>query len=80
MKPKWRPEKEWRNPFNAKDSLTARTCYTIYEEGADAMLEAIKGRGFISGESLRNVKGAIGWACISPDSKWYPIPDEEIKK
>lgn len=47
-----------------------------FEAGADAMLEAIKSRGFITGESLRNVKGAIGWANIDTDSKWYPIPEE----
>ncbi len=47
-----------------------------FEAGADAMLSAIRERGFISGESLCNVKDAIGWASISPKSKWYPIPDD----
>ena len=48
-----------------------------WEEGAVAMLEAIRGLGFISGASLRVVEGAIGWAGIDPNSKWYPIPEEE---
>ena len=54
-----------------------QTCSVDYQAGADAMLEAIRSRGFIIGESLRNVKGAVGWANINPKSKWYSIPDDE---
>ncbi len=48
----------------------------IYEAGADAMLTAIRARGYISGQSLRNIEGAPGWAGIAPDSKWYSIPED----
>lgn len=35
----YRP-KDWKNPFR-KDELTGKTCYDIYEAGADAMLEVM---------------------------------------
>lgn len=49
----------------------------LFEAGADAMLKAIRERGFIVGKSLRNVEGAIGWSGIASKSKWYPLPEEE---
>lgn len=49
-----------------------------FEAGADAMLEAIREGGHIRGVSLRNVKDAIGWAGIDPNSRWYCIPEEQM--
>lgn len=72
-------EKLHIDPMDTQDSpeIMAERMEELYEAGADAMLEAIRARGFISGASLCNVKDAIGWAGISPDSKWYPIPEEK---
>jgi len=54
-----------------------QTCSNSQEATVDAFLEAIRKRGFISGESLANFKGAIGWRGIHSSSKWYSIPDDE---
>jgi hypothetical protein len=47
-----------------------------YNEGADAMLKALRENAFVSGASLRNT-GCIGWQNISPNSKWYCIPGDK---
>ena len=75
----WRP-KDWDidKLIDKFDETKPATEFDYFEAGADAMLRAIKDRGYISGASLRNVKGAIGWAGIDPNSRWYPIP--EVKK
>jgi len=54
-----------------------QTCGIPQEETVNAFLEAIRKRGFVSGESLSKAKGANGWRGISFNSKWYSIPDDE---
>lgn len=83
----WRP-KGWENPYQIQlDAISSGTgidgrqgnilkgASDTFEVGADAMLKAIRERGFIIGESLRKV--GHGWATFDPKGKWYSIPDDD---
>ena len=85
----WRPDKKvWARGKREHCEITVgdadcehcptnpMECDTGFEAGADAMLKALRVRGFIIGESLRNT-GGIGWQTIDPKSKWYSIPDDK---
>jgi len=50
------------------------TYLEIFEAGADAILEAIRKRGFVSGKSLNRL--GPGLAGMDPKGKWYSIPGD----
>ena len=77
----WRPD-DWDNPWRQEVRLgNDRVVYesseeSAFEEGADAMLMAVRARAYIEGDSLRNIIRTLGWTHISTNSKWYSIPEE----
>jgi len=74
----WRPEgwDEKKFPiYSVGKEEIGDSIRCAYELGADAMLKAVRGRGFISGESIRHL--GPGVSSTNPKSKWYSIPDDE---
>ena len=57
----WRPDRDWRNPFNLIGAVSNPTevCrnekHFAFEAGADAMLKSLRADGFRA-ESIRDIK------------------------
>ena len=73
----WRPE-GWENDFEYKRALEGEYLLpsVVFEDGADAMLAALRGTPHVRSESLKNT-GVVGWQGFTGNGKWHLIPDKE---
>ena len=78
----WRP-KDWKNycgigfkfgGWTCPDEGTRLACMGIYEAGADAMLEVLRGQGEVIGHLYGHSIIGTELECAG---KWVFIPDEE---